>query len=403
MSADVGAIANGAPCVQERVMRGDGLDAWRVTLACVCIARTEGARAAPVIDEILARWPTPDALLRTCASFTSSGRKALVEMLRPLGLQSERAATLARISSAQLNGGKPTEAQGAGRYCEEAVALLVTKDLATEPEDKVLRAVWRRTHPTTTEETDTMTKKKNALAAATATVPAAPKGGKKKKERATAIATADGGTADVEPPAANDDGPAELAQLMTVDDEITADEALGVLADAGLVEPVADAPAPTKKPTGANTMFHLLGVYEEGKEKGNLAEALQNALKTLGPDVARKTMKHLEKNALTGVGPSPFLLAVREAAKAAGIDGAKAKAPGAVGARGDTYSVCARSSKNRLPCTQVPLDEAVARVGDRVRPMIVDKNTIAELTKAVEAGANVVALFIVPAQAKAAE
>ena len=123
--------------VQEKLERGP-LHGWRLLVACACLDRVRGTRAGPVVDAVLRRWPTPTDL------GGSSGE--LEEILRPLGLGSERAKALRALSAAWEDGewATPGDLPGVGAYALCAWGIFVDRILPEEePADGWLAAYWR--------------------------------------------------------------------------------------------------------------------------------------------------------------------------------------------------------------------------------------------------------------------
>lgn len=135
--ADVEAIRAGRLTVQEESLRGDELDAWRIAVACACLARVQGERARPVVRAVLALCPRPFVALQ----HARHGSK-LLDLLSPLGLARVRSNAIARLSIAELDS-RSVEAE-APAYTRDSIRLFVVRDLSFVPDDKVLRAARAR-------------------------------------------------------------------------------------------------------------------------------------------------------------------------------------------------------------------------------------------------------------------
>lgn len=134
---DVRAVRHGALTAHETYLHRDDLDAWRVSLVCVCLSRVQYSRARPVIDHVMALCPRPLVAL----SRVRHGGK-LLETLSPLGHARARANAIARLSVAQIHDRAVETAAPA--YAREAIRLFVVGDLSFVPQDKILRAAhWR--------------------------------------------------------------------------------------------------------------------------------------------------------------------------------------------------------------------------------------------------------------------
>lgn len=124
------------PLIQLKYRRSP----WRVLVACVLLNRTRGTVAKPVIEEIFRRWPTAKAL-------SGADSDELTELIRPLGLQHQRALSLIYLSRAynprkRYTRGGVLQLAGVGEYAADAYELLCLGDLRVDPRDKEL-ARWR--------------------------------------------------------------------------------------------------------------------------------------------------------------------------------------------------------------------------------------------------------------------
>ncbi|KZT21156.1 DNA glycosylase [Neolentinus lepideus HHB14362 ss-1] len=78
--------------IQEHVDR----DPWKLLVATMFLNKTSGRYAIPVFWEVVKRWPTPHAL-------SSANETELIELIKPLGLQRQRAKRLIQLSSVYIN------------------------------------------------------------------------------------------------------------------------------------------------------------------------------------------------------------------------------------------------------------------------------------------------------------
>lgn len=123
------------PLIQWKYRRSP----WKLLVACICLNRTQGMVAKPIIEEIFRRWPTP-------ASLSGADRDELRSVIRPLGLQTNRSRHLMELSRRYNPTRMPREVveelPGCGPYAADCYQMLVLGDLTVEPEDKELRR-WR--------------------------------------------------------------------------------------------------------------------------------------------------------------------------------------------------------------------------------------------------------------------
>lgn len=87
--------------IQERVRH----DPWKILVATCLLNKTSGRAAVPVFWQILERWPTAEAL-------SQAAIPDLSELLYPLGLFNQRAASLVRMSQQYLSLGWPLPSGG---------------------------------------------------------------------------------------------------------------------------------------------------------------------------------------------------------------------------------------------------------------------------------------------------
>lgn len=112
---------------------------WKLLVTCQLLNRTSGkAQVLPMLDELFRRWPTAEAM--------SVAGPALEDVLRPLGLWRNRAATLRAFSREWMGvrARRPSRERlltmpGIGEYAADAYDILVRRDLSVRPKDKELR------------------------------------------------------------------------------------------------------------------------------------------------------------------------------------------------------------------------------------------------------------------------
>lgn len=93
---------------------------WRTAVCAMFLCRTRRTQAEPILREVLERWPT-------AADLAHADESALEQMVRPLGLQRNRARQLVRFSSRYLTDGWEDleELPGVGVYVLDSVRIFV--------------------------------------------------------------------------------------------------------------------------------------------------------------------------------------------------------------------------------------------------------------------------------------
>lgn len=113
-------------------------DPWRVLVICILLNRTTGKQVSQVL-------PTLFTLCPNANTTTEVPIEALVKVLRPLGLQNRRAATLKTFSKEYLQDSwtHVTQLHGIGKYAADAYAIFCTgKWDHVRPEDHKLTEYW---------------------------------------------------------------------------------------------------------------------------------------------------------------------------------------------------------------------------------------------------------------------
>jgi len=115
--------------VQQQI---DG--AWQHMVGVMFLNQTGRIQVKALLPAFLARWPTPEALLRSRIC-------DIEEMIKPLGMWRRRANLLYRMSIDFLtwDGDDALELTGIGRYGDESYRIFF-KGERFEPQDKELRA-----------------------------------------------------------------------------------------------------------------------------------------------------------------------------------------------------------------------------------------------------------------------
>lgn len=115
--------------VQQQI---DG--AWQHMVGVIMLNQTDRRQVKPLLPQFLARWPTPESLLR-------SRIIDIEDMIKPLGMWRRRARTLYKMSIDFLDwdGEDTLELYGIGRYGDESYRIFF-KGERFEPQDKELRS-----------------------------------------------------------------------------------------------------------------------------------------------------------------------------------------------------------------------------------------------------------------------
>jgi endonuclease III len=112
-------------------------------VSCILIAGSSRRSVDLVWPEVFARWPTPHWMSLELESHAE-------KIVRPLGLGSQKAAALVRMSQGWRTLGEDvaagrrsaTELFGCGPYAEESLRLCWRGDLSFVPNDRILYA-WK--------------------------------------------------------------------------------------------------------------------------------------------------------------------------------------------------------------------------------------------------------------------
>lgn len=122
-------------------------DLWKFFVACICLNNAQGYRARKVVPEIFWHFDNPRSMLAKPYN--------LMEMLRPLGMQNNRAQALLRFTDSWLKEDVSFDEQfidedvpkfyGVGKYALDSHRLFIRKDYDlghyAEPIDKELRKI----------------------------------------------------------------------------------------------------------------------------------------------------------------------------------------------------------------------------------------------------------------------
>lgn len=114
--------------VQQQI---DG--AWQHMVGVIMLNQTGRKPVKTVLPEFLARWPTPERLLR-------SRIMDIEDVIKPLGMWKKRAKTLYKMSIDFLtwNGDDATMLHGIGKYGSDSYEIFFKDNLSVQPTDKEL-------------------------------------------------------------------------------------------------------------------------------------------------------------------------------------------------------------------------------------------------------------------------
>lgn len=112
-------------------------DEFKVLVCCLLLNRCRGDTVRPIVVELLARYP--DAI-----SMAAADLEALTRLLRPLGLQRQRAKRLVEFSRAYAAGWEDVrDLPGVGDYAADCWRIFFLEELGDlPPDDGPLAEYW---------------------------------------------------------------------------------------------------------------------------------------------------------------------------------------------------------------------------------------------------------------------
>lgn len=109
---------------------------WKVLICCILLNRTKKTVAAPVIERLFEKYPTPEKLSRAKES-------SIEEIIRTLGLQKQRAKTLKVFSQQVVERGISEDTidnlRGIGQYAKDAYNIFFHGSKRVHSRDYALR------------------------------------------------------------------------------------------------------------------------------------------------------------------------------------------------------------------------------------------------------------------------
>lgn len=122
--------------IQERLKK----EPFKLLIGCILCNQTKGSEALPVLKKLFSLYPT-------VGSIAKSIQEDLVGILRPLGFQNRRAATLIKFSQAWVLASENDyleDLPGVGKYAVDSYRLFIHDDWSIQPQDKELIAYMER-------------------------------------------------------------------------------------------------------------------------------------------------------------------------------------------------------------------------------------------------------------------
>jgi len=107
---------------------------WKILVACLLLNLTTRKQVDGVIYELFKKYPTPEAL-------GAAGDIELEEMIKPLGMQKKRSATLRRFSNEYLQKSWKTasDLHGCGKYANDCWRIFCLGEWrSVQPNDHAL-------------------------------------------------------------------------------------------------------------------------------------------------------------------------------------------------------------------------------------------------------------------------
>ena len=125
------------PLLQQSLSMGQP---WRVVVISMCLCRTRGAYAEPILAEAFERWPT--------AARMAEAPVDLEHLIKPLGFARTRAVRVRTAALLFSRDPRPPAERvarlpGVGEYVLDAYRIVALGDLTVEPRDHAL-ARWLR-------------------------------------------------------------------------------------------------------------------------------------------------------------------------------------------------------------------------------------------------------------------
>jgi methyl-CpG-binding domain protein 4 len=119
-------------------------DKWKILLACMFLNCTSRKQVEKILPKFFYAWPTPEALI-------DSDRRALIDIIKPLGFANRRSENIIKMSKAYIYGiwSDARELPGIGEYAGAAYDIFCRGLLPAEPpkDGALVRYYeWRKLH-----------------------------------------------------------------------------------------------------------------------------------------------------------------------------------------------------------------------------------------------------------------
>lgn len=112
---------------------------WKFLVCCIFQNLTTGKQVRPMMYQFFEKYPTPQAAFEC-------NPDEMEAMLRPLGMQKRRTATIMKFSFEyeNTNWNQPNELTGIGKYAQDSYDIFINNDLTVKATDKELVAYLRK-------------------------------------------------------------------------------------------------------------------------------------------------------------------------------------------------------------------------------------------------------------------
>lgn len=112
-------------------------DPWKVVVCCICLNRTTGVAAKPVIKKLFETWPDP-------ISMSWARESEMKHLIKSIGLVNVRYKALTKFSSdyVSLPLSRLRAMYGVGQYAIDAYNMVCLNNYSRKPTDRQLLKKW---------------------------------------------------------------------------------------------------------------------------------------------------------------------------------------------------------------------------------------------------------------------